>query len=353
MATSPAWRKWYVWMIPVLFAVWANVHGSFIVGLAMLGTLLLGRGVDVFRRTRNWRMVFAERKTRGLLYALELSALAVLLNPYGLAVYPEVFAVARNPNLQSLIEWDPLTLRMKQGQAAAAIALGLIVLYRMTPRRITTGEVLLLCGLGAAAMWTSRMIVWWVPVAACFLGIHLAAVWRAWRKKAPAEPRKGGLWTVVTLGLMWIFFAYTPFGSTVIHGPPGGSGDRRRPAPQEPLLPDADRCRRLPSPQSAARAGLQHVRVGGLPALGRTGRDSGLRRIACPPGSRGGLAGLFADRLGFGNWQRRLDEYGVNTVVVDRRYRRNLIRRLDESTDTWERKFSNNISAVFVRKPPN
>lgn len=352
LATSSTWRKWYVWTIPVLFAVWANVHGSFVVGLMLLGALLIGRGADVFRRSRNLGMVFAERKTRGLLYALELSALAVLLNPYGLAVYPEVFAVARNPNLQSLIEWDPLTLRMKQGQAAAAIALGLIVLYRMTPRRIATGEVLLLCGLGASAMWTSRMIVWWVPVAAYFLGIHLAAVWRVWRAKVPGEPRKGGLWTVVTLGLMWVFFAYTPFGATVVHGPP-----------EDPDVV-AERYRKSLSTQTPIDA-VDYLRRN--PPQGQVFNTyewgdyllwAGPEEIQVFVASHAHLVPeeVWRDYLQIaaasGNWQRRLDEYGVNTVVVDRRHRRNLIRRLDEMTETWERKYSNNISAVFVRKNP-
>lgn len=352
MATAAAWKRWYTWAIPAAFLVWANVHGSFLVGLAMLAALLLGRAVDILRRTRNWRMILVERKTRGLLYALQLSMVAVLLNPYGLAIYPAIFTVSGNANLQSLIEWDALTLRMKQGQAAAAISLALICLYRLTPRRITTGEVLLLCGLGAAALWTSRMIVWWAPVAAYYFGLHLAAVWRSWRHKLPGAPRVGGLWTVVTLGLVWIFFAYTPFGFLLLHGPP-----------QDPEVA-AKQFRNSVSTQTPVAAVEYLQRNPPRGQMFNSYEWGDYLLWAGPESTRVFVAShahlipeeVWQDYLQIanaaGNWQNKLDVYGVNTIVIDRQHRRTLISRLEEESATWEKKYADNVAAVFVRKQP-
>jgi hypothetical protein len=177
-----------------------------------------------------------------LLLLTQLAAVAVLINPYGWQLYAEVFTVAANPNLADLREWLPLTLRMKQGQAAFAVALALIVLFRFTPRRIASGELLLLVGFGAASLWSSRLLVWWGPLAASSLVLHGYAVLRKRRMRgmrdegmrsrsralphspSPHQPGTGPLvprrsfWTVASIGLCWIAFALSPFGTQVLRG---------------------------------------------------------------------------------------------------------------------------------------
>ncbi|MGE0377324.1 MAG: hypothetical protein AB7Q45_18085, partial [Planctomycetaceae bacterium] len=161
--TAYRWRPAFWFVIPLLFALWANLHGSFIVGLGLLATCCLGRAIDVYRHLPRVRAITADPIVRRLFVLTELAAVAVLANPYGLGLYAEVFAVAGHPNLQDLIEWEPLTLRMSQGKAFAGCGLALIFAYRFSPRRVRAGEVLLLVGLGGAALWSSRMILWWAP----------------------------------------------------------------------------------------------------------------------------------------------------------------------------------------------
>ena len=220
LLTAFRWRTAYWFMIPLMFTLWANLHGSFVVGLGLLATCCLGRGIDIFRRLRSMGAVTADPVVRRLFLLTQLAAVAVLLNPYGLGLYTEVFAVAGHPNLRDLIEWDPLTLRMSQGKAAAACALALMFAYRFSPRRVRATEVLLLVGLGGASLWSSRMIVWWAPVAAYYLSLHSASIFRKHRSTDRAASPRSGKWSVVTVGLAWIFFAYTPFGITLLHGNP-------------------------------------------------------------------------------------------------------------------------------------
>jgi hypothetical protein len=159
-------RRWHWFAIPITFAAWANLHGSFLAGLTLLALFAFGRAGDVLRRTDKFGAIPRDWKFWRLVLLLELAAVAVLLNPYGLRIYPEAYLLVKNTNLQDLVEWQPLTLRMEQGKAAAGVAFVLLFLYRMTPRRIGTGEVLALVILGGIALWTSRMILWWAPVAA-------------------------------------------------------------------------------------------------------------------------------------------------------------------------------------------
>lgn len=174
--------------IPLVFALWVNLHGSFVVGLVVLAAFAAGRGIDIMRRTANCSAVWRDTLFRAWLTLLVSAVLACLLNPEGAAIFGDVWQTATNPNLSDLVEWRPLTLQMRQGQALAIVAVALMAVYRLTPRRISASELLLLFGLGAAALFSSRMIVWWSPVASYFLAVHLAATWmRFARRRHPSK----------------------------------------------------------------------------------------------------------------------------------------------------------------------
>ncbi len=77
------------WLIPLLFVVWANFHGGFVIGLVYLAWRII--------RYRDWR--------GGAVLAL--SAVATLVNPYGLEIYREIGATLLDSSLHSRIdEWQ-------------------------------------------------------------------------------------------------------------------------------------------------------------------------------------------------------------------------------------------------------
>lgn len=218
--TARKWRTAYWVLIPVLFVVWANLHGSFLVGLTLIACFLVGRGIDIERRTKKIGAIFEDRRIRRYFLLLELSAVAVLLNPYGLQIYAAVLDVSNNPNMQGLIEWDPLTLRSNQGQALAFATVVLMFLYRWSPRRVQSFEVLSLLVFSGLTLYYSRFMIWLAPLVAYSMVLHGNAVLKEDRKQkalASPEPPKS-LYTVVCLVLLWIMFALTPFTSHVIHG---------------------------------------------------------------------------------------------------------------------------------------
>jgi hypothetical protein len=346
------WRPWFWGAVALLMAAWANLHGSFVVGLGLCAALWAGRMSDLLWRTRDWRAWIHDRQVRRLLLVAQVAALATLLNPWGLGLYGAVFATSGHPHLQDLIEWEPLTLRMSQGRAAAVCALALIVAYRCSPRRVSAGEVLLLVGLGGAALWTSRMIHWWAPVAAYYLAVHVAAIVRRSWRTVPRESPRSGKWTVVTVGLAWIFFAYTPFGLTLIHG--------------QPQTPEAraDRLRRSVSPRTPLEAVAYlsvHPRTG---LIFNTYEWGDYLLWAVPQGLQVFVAShahlvpaeVWQDYLlmlsaGSG-WDDRLDRYGVNTVVLDKSSGRALSAALQRDTANWRIDYEDRLAIILVRRQP-
>jgi hypothetical protein len=350
LLNAASWRRSHWIVVPVLFALWANLHGSWVVGLGLLGAMFTGRAFDVIRRTGSVRSVVVNRQVRRLFVLTELAAIAVLLNPYGLGVYAEVLSFAGNPNLQDLIEWEPLTLRMSQGKTIAVAALALMTAYRFSPRRITSAEVLLLVGLGGAALWSSRMVHWWGPVAAYSLALHVAGIARRWlpAKRTPAHRR--GLTSVVTVGLLWIFFAYTPFGFTLLHGRPTDAQAR------------AQRIVNSTSAQTpvAAVNYLRRHPVQGLVFNSYEWGDfllfGGPRDLQLFTNSHAHLIPreVWQDSLTIlragSRWDDLLDRYGVNTLVLNSQQSEALIRALKGDSETWDVAYEDRLVAVFRRR---
>src|SRR5690606_5812150 len=102
---------------------------------------------------------------------------------------------------------------------------------RMTPRRIASGEVLALLLFGGLTLWTSRMIVWFAPLAAYYVVLHGSACWQRNRAskanrvttetpvEATPQTRARPLWTAIGVAAAWVAFATTPFAGRLVNGP--------------------------------------------------------------------------------------------------------------------------------------
>ena len=340
-------RRKAAWLLlPLTFALWANLHGSFAMGLTLLGLFTIGRFVDTGVKTRSLRKAMCSRSAWRMVLLIQLCAAAVLLNPNGIAIYAEVLRVGSHPNIASMFEWDPLTLRMKQGQIAAVVGVLLLLVLRVSPRRLRADETLALLTTAGLALWSSRMINWCAPVAAVVLTTHGAAAWRLWRKSSRRSVRdhRRGLWTVANLGLLWICFGFTSLGVHTIHGK--SPDPRRLLSRQTPIEAGRYLAKKSDIPPGivfvrAEWAGyLTHVRNGDLRSM------VNLHVHVIP-------VQVWSDYLrlidGPNDWDSLLDRYGINCVIADRTRNARLIALLRRSSD-YAVQYEDAQTAVFVRK---
>jgi hypothetical protein len=330
--------------LPALLCLWTNLHGSYVVGLGLLTAFALGRAVDVLRRTRRWGALTRDGRLCRLVLITELSWAATLINPYGLELLPFVVRFGEHPNLQSLTEWQALDVRTWTGASVIALLAALAVLYRLTPRRVATWEPLVLIGLSAAAFWSARMLTWWAPVAAYLAVLHGHATWRAWRATplVAAPSPHAGLWTVVVIGLIWIFFGYSSLGLKVIHGK-----DSR-----------LDRAVSQYTPVGAVAYLRTHPPKGQVFNVYEWGD---YLQWAGPEGMR-----VFVNSHAHvvpkevwqhylqviqqsSGWQEVLDRYDVTTIVLDRAVREHLIKALKDD-ERWQVGYEDHVAAIFVRR---
>lgn len=333
-------------LIPALFVAWVNLHGSFPVGLFLMGAFVAGRAIDLVRRTGSWKVLLRDDRLRRHVLLLELAAAATLINPYGFRVYPAALEISRNLNLNDLTEWFPLTLNTAQGALFGIAVLGLVMLYRCSPRRVAAWEVLALGTLGWATLTSARMIVWWAPVVALLAAQHGYALWRQRRHLSlvPVAQARAGKWTVVAVGLAWIFFAYSPLGVRVVHGKPA---KLERSVSSDTPLAAVNYLKKRP-PKGLIFNTYEwgdYLKWAGPPDL-KIFVNSHAHLVP-----RDVWQAYLQISEAQGGWEEALDRYGVNTVVVDRQFRETLIRKLKEN-EKWRLDFEQDGQVVFVRRTP-
>jgi len=103
-----------------LFAVWANLHGSFIVGFALLGCYAAGRALEVLWETGQPLQILRDRAFLQWSGLTELAVLGTLCNPLGMDLLVQTLAFPTHPNLKDIIEWYPLEMMSLEGIPMAA-----------------------------------------------------------------------------------------------------------------------------------------------------------------------------------------------------------------------------------------
>jgi hypothetical protein len=139
-------RRWF-FALPFVFALWINIHSSFIFGLVVLGVYLFCSfwnfrcGLLVCHR---WE----QRDRKALIVALALSAAALFINPVGpkLIVYPLDVMLNQHANLQLITEWQQPDFSTGRSLGLLAVA-GLIILVPLLRRVDLRLEELLFLGL--------------------------------------------------------------------------------------------------------------------------------------------------------------------------------------------------------------
>jgi hypothetical protein len=151
------------WVMPLL-VLWANIHGSVVLGA---GVVCL-RGLTDLVRTR--------RPTRRSVALIAAPWLCTLASPYGLALPGYYLRLLHNPTLSRFAsEWQPATL--KSEPVFFVVLLAGVVLTARRMRAETAFAALALAATGVAGLLAVRNVVWFALTAAAVLPGALDASW--------------------------------------------------------------------------------------------------------------------------------------------------------------------------------
>jgi hypothetical protein len=147
-------RPGLVFLVPLVVLAWANVHGSFFLGVGAAGLALLAdvRGpADIRRRSA---AIFV------------LTAAASVVTPFGAGSWSYAARLSTNADVARLVtEWQRTSPLSFAGGlfylSILAVAIVLVAARRQNGRRPALPSLLWLGGLVVVGAWAERGIVWW------------------------------------------------------------------------------------------------------------------------------------------------------------------------------------------------
>jgi len=112
-------KRGALWLLPPLFLIWVNLHGSWLIGLALFVLYILC-GTFPFKKGAIEQEGFPAAERNRLLTVLGLCLAASFFNPYGwrLVWNPIDMMFNQKLNIANVMEWHPLNLSTVAGAAA-------------------------------------------------------------------------------------------------------------------------------------------------------------------------------------------------------------------------------------------
>ena len=322
-----------LWWLPPLFVFWANAHGGFIFGLALLGAFLLTRLLAWFRRQC--------RFPTHLFLITVLSAVATLVTPLGLGMIDYMLSFLHHPVTRYLnTEFMPPTIRTLGGQLFFGFLAAWIGLLSAGRYRFSLHESIRLLLFGGLALMASRNTAWFGFVAAP----TMAASLRCWAgERGRAKSMHVGLpginralaalvGLLVLLSLPW-FRPYLPLPQP-----------RRAYVSAETPVQAVAFLRRLPQPRrvfhEASYGSYMIWAIPEVPVFIDT------RMELYPPAQWSDYIALSQARY---DWEAILKRYGVDILLLQRETQQPLIEAATAAPG-WERCYQDEQAVIFQRR---
>lgn len=323
--------RWF-WALPPLMLVWANVHGSFVLGLLLLGCGGMAAGIELRRVSAVGPYVAA----------FVLCLVAATLTPWAAASFGYVVALGSNPIIRgSVTEWWPTSLAYREGAVFFASAMLLVALLAATRARLRPFEWLVLGSFALVGLSAIRSVIWWGLVLAPVLARLLAVGTRRWVRPPGAAATAPAVNAAILLALGLLTLISLPWVKGL---------NPALPSPKAGALTDevpvraAEFLKRQPGPGVM----LNYQPWGGYLewTLWPARRPFVDGRIELHPPSV--WRDYFAATYPSADWESLLARYGVGTLVLSVEQNARLIQTALQSA-RWRVAYADDQAVVLVR----
>lgn len=231
-------RRW-LWLLPPLFAVWVNCHGSFFFGLGVLSVYCVCSRIG-----GHWGLVVAEpwdRPTRkSLAMVLALCAVALCWNPAGIHVflYPLNVLGQQSTSMNAIDEWLPPDLRSSRGMGLIAAVLGVLFIPLVRRSELRLRELLIVAmAFGLAILHVRMLFVFGIAVSPVLCRL-LSPVLEERRGREHPIPN-ALLMSAFLAAMIWVFPGFERIQKQIRNASPVGAVDYiRRAGLAGPMMND-------------------------------------------------------------------------------------------------------------------
>jgi hypothetical protein len=145
-----------LWLLPVLFCLWSNLHGGYVLGFLLIGFAIAGELLNLGLRLPTAAPVTWRALTHLALWT-GLSAFAILINPNGLDVWRIPFQTVNVGVLQQFVsEWSSPDFHQPLQQAFLVLLFAVFASAALSGRTIDGGDLVTVLGFGLLALVARR-----------------------------------------------------------------------------------------------------------------------------------------------------------------------------------------------------
>ena len=155
------------WLIPPLFCIWANTHGSWLIGMVIFSAIVVAGFVK-----GEWGMVASEpwspQQRNTILLSWTTSVAALFVNPFGaqLVFYPLDLAFRQKLNIAHVAEWVSVDFHDLRGKIVLLLLIVLFTVPLLQRRRWRLAEVVIvLIGLYSGLTYVRFLFFFGIVVA--------------------------------------------------------------------------------------------------------------------------------------------------------------------------------------------
>ncbi|TKJ31133.1 MAG: hypothetical protein CEE40_02430 [Chloroflexi bacterium B3_Chlor] len=331
-------RTKIIWLMPPLMVLWANLHGTFLLGLVFPSVHIVGATIANLCRGSG-EQTLAWRDVRRLLIVTLIAGVAPLANPNGIRLLLYPFGTLGSPAMQAYImEWFSPDFHQIQFQPLALFILLIVVALGLSRRTPSATGFLFLVGFGYASLRSARHIPFFVLTGTPILAAQLLHIWQRSKWSRRFTPRRRQRATIY-LVLNWLLLSLVVFGGAIKVGL---------------TLRGNVAAQRAAFPVEAVDFIVERRITGNMYNLYHWGGYLIWRLYPDHKVFIDGRADVYGDafidqylqvyQLREG-WEEPLDAYEVTLVIIDEGSPLSTV--LNERPD-WERRYADEKAAIFV-----
>jgi hypothetical protein len=98
--SAPSWLRWF---FPASMLLWVNLHGGWLLGMGLLAMYAVAAFVESWRGPDEIARILCAHRSRALAWTFLASALATVVNPYGVRLHEHIYRYLGNRYLMNRI----------------------------------------------------------------------------------------------------------------------------------------------------------------------------------------------------------------------------------------------------------